>query len=155
MRAALSMLLLACGAACAPEVSTSVPSPDPVEFDSQVYPVLLRDCGFPACHGERSRFLFVAGPGRTRLSADSRPFDPATAEEKELTYERARAMLAIRGTAKLDDTMFLAKPLSKAAGGAGHEGEDVWGFDVYNSRTDPGYLVLQSWAASARGTGEP
>src|ERR1700755_2646142 len=35
-------------------------------FTNDVIPVLLRDCGFQACHGSPERFFRVWGPGRTR-----------------------------------------------------------------------------------------
>src|SRR5215210_4689512 len=74
-----------------------VPAPDYDEFVERVYPLLLRDCGFNACHGDQDRFYQIFGPGRRRLSPDSELFDDATSEEIEASYERARAMLSNDG----------------------------------------------------------
>jgi hypothetical protein len=117
-------------------------------FEREVYPVLLRDCGFPACHGAPERFFQVLGPGRTRASTDVAPFDPALPEEVEHTYNRARSMLAY--SSSVLEALLLRKPLSPAAGGAGHEGLDPWGQDIYLSPVDPGFQVLYAWALKAQ-----
>ncbi len=70
-----------------------VPAPDRAGFAATVYPVLLRDCGFPACHGDARRPLFTPGPGRTRLAAEVALLDPATPAEVDRAYDRARALL--------------------------------------------------------------
>lgn len=123
-----------------------MPAPDPATFEREVYPVLLRDCGFPACHGAPERFFQVLGPGRTRASEDVAPFDPALPEEVEHTYNRARSMLA--HASSVSESLLLRKPLSVRAGGAGHEGLDPWGQDIYRSPFDPGFQVLYAWAQS-------
>lgn len=121
-----------------------VPAPDADAFAATVYPVLLRDCGFPACHGDSERFFQVFGPGRTRLSPTSMPYDPVTADELALSYGRARSML--EGPDGLASAPLLRKPLAKSAGGAGHEGDDVWGQPVYASAQDARWRVLKDWA---------
>ncbi len=105
--------------------------------------MLLRDCGFPACHGNPSRFFRVFGPGRTRYEPDTALFAPATAEELELTYYRARSMLTHEGS--IEQATLLRKPLY-----AGHKGVDAWGVNVYQSRRDPGYATLAAWAETAQ-----
>jgi hypothetical protein len=143
------LLLALFSAACTEESSGSlrVPAPDAEMFEHEVYPVLLRDCGFPACHGAPERFFQVLGPGRVRASSETAPFDPALPEEIEHTYNRARSMLA--HTSSVEEALLLRKPLSPAAGGAGHEGEDLWGRDVYWSAEAPGFQTLYTWARSA------
>ncbi len=61
---------------------TWVAAPDAETFEVAVYPALLRDCGFPDCHGSEERFFRVHGPGRTRLSDASSIYSPATPEEQ-------------------------------------------------------------------------
>lgn len=131
--------------ACAPDDggSLSVPEPDPDAFVATVYPVLLRDCGFPACHGTHERFFQVFGPGRTRLDPSLAPHDPATLDEVALSLARARSMLAA------PDPLLLRKPLATSQGGAGHEGDDEWGQAVYRMRSAPGYVALDAWVRSA------
>ena len=139
----VSCLLL--GACADPDVEVTIPTPDVQSFEVNVYPILLRDCGFPACHGDTRRFFRVFGPGRTRY----RPRDvtpllaPATAEELTASYHRARSMLATDG--KVEDSALLQKPLL-----AGHEGHDEWGQNVYWSAADPSYQTLLRWAHSTR-----
>lgn len=140
-------LLGALGAGCdVPPAETGLPSPNAAEFQETVYPLLLRDCGFPACHGTSERFFQVFGPGRQRLSPVTAPYAPATPDELDLSYSRARSML--KGPGGLSDAPLLRKPLAPSAGGAGHRGNDAWDQNVYASKRDPGYRVLQAWARS-------
>lgn len=144
MRVALIVLSLALGA-CAPDTSALyVPEPDAQEFAVAVYPLLLRDCAFPACHGDRRRFFRVFGPGRTRISSAVLPLDPALPDEVAQTYARARSMLSNNGVVL--DSPLLRKPLATSAGGAGHEGDDNWGGNVYQTQQDPAYVTLKAWA---------
>jgi hypothetical protein len=141
---------LACAAlAAACETSdgtTRVPAPDVTTFELEVYPVLLRDCGFPECHGSAERFFRIYGPGRSRLNTETLTFAPATPEELEQSYDRARSMLAYQ-TSVLDSWL-LRKPLGVAAGGAEHGGEDKWGRNVYETPDAPGYLPIYRWAVA-------
>ena len=127
-----------------PEETMRVPEPSAASFATAAYPVLLRDCGFPACHGDHARFFQVFGPGRARLSPQSMPYDPATPDELALSYARARSMLA--GPDGPRSALLLRKPLATSSGGAGHEGDDVWGQPVYASPDDPRWRVLRDWA---------
>jgi hypothetical protein len=127
-----------------------VPEPDPNMFAEQVYPILLRDCGFPACHGNTDRFFRVYGPGRTRLRAEGQDLlalDPPTDEEIAESYGRARSML--KGVHGVEDSLLIRKPMARSAGGAGHEGEDSWGRNVYQDPQDPAYVTIWKWALSA------
>lgn len=130
------------------QADLSVPRPDEERFAKEVYPILLRDCAFYACHGNTDRFLRVFGPGRTRISSELENFDPATSDEIHHSYERARSML--QGVDDVADSLLLRKPLDSAAGGAGkgHEGTDLWGHNVYRSKDDVAYRTLAAWARS-------
>ena len=140
-------------AACA---SSGVETP-PVEvkrefsvFQKEVYPVLLRDCGFPACHGASERFFRVFGPGRTRLPNDlgvlPEPFELPTGEELSTSQSLALSMI---DREHLQWSLLLRKPLAISAGGAGHLGVDGYGRDVYRTAQDAGFLALARWVYAA------
>jgi hypothetical protein len=118
------------------------------QFQREVYPVLLRDCGFPACHGAPERFFRVWGPGRVRLPGEMttpEAFDlPST---NELSASRALALSMIDEREPLSSPL-LRKPLAVQAGGAGHLGADKYGRDVYRTPQDDGYLVIGRWVLS-------
>jgi hypothetical protein len=133
-------------AACAAEPpALMISTPDRVRFDQDVYPVLLRDCGFNACHGSAERFFQVFGPGRERLPTVMDSLAPAGADELAYSYERARSM--IDATAP-ERSLLLRKPLATIAGGSGHEGTDRLGRNVYQSKLESGYVTLATWVQS-------
>jgi hypothetical protein len=123
--------------------------PDPSFRDFQVvYPVLLRDCGFPDCHGDEDRFYRVWGPGRARLDPDSRAFDAVTGDEASASYAHALSMIDAR---RPEASPLLRKPLAVSAGGSGHGGVDRYGRDVYRTREEAGYVALERWVLSTAG----
>lgn len=139
---------------CAPDVvEVSALHPDEQAFVRDVYPIVLRDCGFPECHGSTQRFYQVFGPGRVRLGpapVDVQAPDvlyPVQQQELIVTYERTRSMLT--RTSGQADFLLLRKPLEVAAGGAGHLGTDRLGRNVYQSKQDPSWLTLKAWAESS------
>lgn len=134
-------------AACAaPEGALAIPDADPAGFRDRVYPILLADCGFPACHGDPRRFFSVFGPGRTRLDPATAIYDPATPDELAHSFTRARSMLiSPEGVRR---SPLLRKPLAVEAGGAGHAGADPWGANVFGSKTDPRFVALFFWATA-------
>lgn len=132
-------LLIACGSEPPP---LTVSTPDRVRFDQEVYPVLLRDCGFNDCHGSSERFFQVLGPGRARLPFVMDPLEPARPEELAYSYERARGMIDASAPER---SLLLRKPLSTSAGGAGHQGTDQLGRNVYQTKTEPGYAAIAAW----------
>jgi len=148
MRLQLNLLaLLAAIAGCAdPERLAQPPELDRARFEAEVYPILLRDCGFPVCHGDTDRFFRVHGPGRTRLDPATLPYDAATDDEIEATFDRARSML----TAVPDplQSLLLRKPLEASAGGGSHVGLDALGRNVYGSREDPSWQAIALWAGA-------
>ncbi|MDH5673307.1 MAG: hypothetical protein OEZ06_14230 [Myxococcales bacterium] len=127
-------------------VDPSLPSPDRERFESEIWPILLRDCGFGACHGSPERFFRVVGPGHIRLDPETRTGDPVTAAELNFSYDRTRSMLDAEDP---EGALLLRKPLSVEAGGAGHEGTDEYGRDIYPDASDPRYQMLADWARSA------
>ena len=120
LRIALLSALCGFALACAEDTPELVlATPDAARFQAEVYPVLLRDCGFHACHGSSERFLQVFGPGRGRLDPLTQPLDPILPAEVGYSYERARSMIDAHAP---EQSLLLRKPLSVEAGGAGHEG---------------------------------
>lgn len=148
------VILIACAllaAGCSAPTSDAQPPPvDECVFERDVYPVLARDCGFPACHGNPARFFRLWGPGRTRMNPDHGPFTPLTAEELEDSFDHARAMLAM--ASEPDQSLLLRKPLEASAGGAAHMGLDAFGRNIYPDREAPGWQTLSQWA---HGEAEP
>jgi len=143
----LTLGLLGCGG----DTPAPVAQADMATFATEVYPILLRDCGFPACHGDSGRFFQVLGPGRSRLpdpTGMQDPRDEATPDEILLSYQHALANIDPDSPGASD---LLRKPLEVAAGGAGHRGVDAAGRDVYASKQAPGYAVLAAWAAAMGG----
>lgn len=134
---------------CAEEQEKPVPARRMFTSFRDVYPVLLRDCGFPECHGAPKRFFRVYGPGRTRLMNDDgtlpEPFDLATADEQELTFQLALSMI---NENSINDSLLLRKPLAVEAGGYGHLAVDPYGRDVYRTTQDTGYVTLARWVFS-------
>jgi hypothetical protein len=118
------------------------------QFQREVYPVMLRDCGFPACHGSPTRFFRVFGPGRVRLpGAKGLPgaFDLPTGDELSTTYSLALSMI---DAADAQRSTLLRKPLAVEAGGAGHLGVDKLGRNIYRTTRDSGYVAIARWVLS-------
>lgn len=136
-------LLSALLAGCASVVEDGAPAErDRGAFDAQVWPVLVRDCGFSECHGSSERFFRVLGPGHERLDPTMRLSAPVTEAELQFSFDRARSMIDASDPAQ---SLLLRKPLEVAAGGSGHEGTDHYGRDVYRSVDDPRFRVLVDW----------
>ena len=133
-------------------VSCEMPPPDAQpprrdfsEFHNTIYPVLLRDCSFAACHGDAGRFFRVWGPGRTRLpgkTSTPEAFDLPTGDELSATYSLSLAFIDANDAAQSD---LLRKPLAIEAGGAAHGGIDAYGRNVYRTVQDSGFAALAAW----------
>lgn len=141
---------------CYSPLPTAPPNPDRAAFGSEIYPILVRDCGFPACHGSPDRFFRVFGPGRTRQFPDTPIPGPASGggldsaelpAEVDATYERARSMLA--GAASASESLLVRKPLEVDQGGAPHFGTDAYGRDVFPDQEDSRYQAILRWADGA------
>jgi hypothetical protein len=144
----VSIALLGAVVGCADETTElAVSTPDRMAFETEVYPVLLRDCAFHACHGSTERFLQVFGPGRGRITPDLKPLDPVAPAEIQHSYDRARSMIDAH---RPEHSLLLKKPLATAAGGSGHEGADELGRNVYQAKLDPGYAAIQRWVLGAQ-----
>jgi hypothetical protein len=158
LRSAAVALACVLAAACAVGCATGKPYDDALpdgssypQFQASVYPVLLRDCAFPECHGGEHRFLQVYGPGRARLDPQTMSADAATDAEMILSYQRSLSMLVT--DADLERSLLLTKPLEPSAGGQGHKGKDQLGRNVYRSKADPAYAAIAAWARAAIGSG--
>ncbi len=153
---ALAVFALTVASGCAFEAPPAgPPTPRYDLFQTDVYPILMRDCGFPDCHGNEARFFRVYGPGRLRMPGLGLEDDidaPVTEAEMRASYERARSMLASAG--RVEDTLLVRKPLEIDRGGAAHMGIDEHGQDVYLSTESEGYRALLAWARTGF-TGAP
>lgn len=139
----IAMLIATLCVGCASVEGDAGPAErDRVAFDQRVWPILVRDCGFSACHGSTERFFRVLGPGHERLDPTMRLTDPVTEAELQFSYDRARSMVEVNDPPL---SPLLRKPLEVAAGGSGHEGTDRYGRDVYRSVDDPSFRVLVEW----------
>jgi hypothetical protein len=133
-------------AGCGAEATPAPPEADIASFALTAYPVLLRDCAFPACHASSERFFQVFGPGRVRLDPSTDSFAEATPDEIAYSMERARSMLV----PEVERSLLLRKPLETAAGGMFHKGADAHGRNVYADTAAPGYQALLAWARASR-----
>jgi len=159
-RAILTCALALLAAACGSDTDGfALPASNKVStFQRDVYPVLLRDCAFPTCHGAPERFFRVWGPGRVRLDPNAPLFDisidPATGLEKKQEPngpELNRTLDSAIGFVDAKDprrSLLLRKPLAAEAGGSGHLGVDRFGRNVYRSMDSEGYVTLSRWVFS-------
>jgi hypothetical protein len=111
-----------------------------------VYPVLMRDCGFHTCHGADERAFRIYGPGRGRLTDDVRALDALTGDEVSLSFSIALSMIDADHPER---SLLLTKPLAVEAGGAAHGGIDDFGRNVYRTKDDEGYKAIAKWVLSA------
>lgn len=118
---------------------------------SDVYPVLIRDCGFHACHGAEERFFRLYGPGRARLDEKLRAFEQVTGEELSLSFSIALSMI---DTDHPERSPLLVKPLALEAGGAAHGGIDDFGRNVYRTKQDEGYKAIERFVLAMAAEGE-
>jgi hypothetical protein len=121
------------------------PVRDRAAFDAQVWPILVRDCGFSECHGSSERFFRVVGPGHERLDPAMRLTEPVTEAELQFSFDRARSMVDMNDPRQ---SPLLRKPLEVSAGGSAHEGTDSYGMDVYRRVDDPAFLALVNWVVN-------
>jgi hypothetical protein len=107
-----------------------------------VYPVLMRDCGFHTCHGSEERLFVIYGPGRARLTDDVRALEALTGDEISLSFSIALSMIDAEHPER---SFLLKKPLAVEAGGYVHGGIDEFGRNVYRTKDDDGYKVIERW----------
>jgi hypothetical protein len=148
---AIGICLAAGGCAEEEPWELSEGSSSSLAFQEGVYPVLLRDCAFFACHGSSERLFQVWGPKRKRLfEADGLTNDQERArvgEEMLKTFDMAISFVDINDPSR---SLLLRKGLDAQAGGTGHLGLDRYGRNVYRSGDSPGYLTLSRWVYSLR-----
>jgi len=124
---------------------------DEAFFRCEVQPVLVRQCAMPACHGNGVRYFRVYARNRLRYGATPTLRDaPLTSYEWRANYDAARALVQ-----SFDDprqSLLVLKPLEPSAGGYFHNVAKVFrgAPDVFGSRTDAEFQVLEAWAAGAR-----
>ena len=123
--------------------------PDPIRFAAEIYPVLLRDCAFAACHGDPVRPLFVPGPGRVRLDPSRALLDPPTEDELLRAYDRARGLVELE-VGRASDEEELPLLLHKTRAGAAHRGRDDHGRNIYEDPRADGFAALLDWIEEAR-----
>ncbi len=147
----LASLLPLAGMGCKGPVPGALPpQADRQVFEAEVFPLLARDCAFPACHGNRDRFfrIYRLNGGPRAVDAELGLDTELTGAELEENYNRAVSMLA--GAPTVEKSLLLCKPLEVSAGGCGHEGVDRESRNVYATKEDPRYQTLLRWAQAAR-----
>jgi hypothetical protein len=130
-------------------------APNLSTFQAETYPVLVRDCAFPTCHGSAQREFRIWGPGRVRLDPNAPLFenetDPFTGKLKPQQPNSAEIAFTVSSATGFIDaknperSLLLRKPLSTEAGGSGHLGVDRFGRNVYRSVDSEGYVALSRW----------
>jgi hypothetical protein len=157
------LLLTGPVAGCADPASgrAAVARRDTSQFEHEVWPVLMRDCGFHACHGSPDRFFRVFGIGRARLfpedeqlpnSGQIKAMSNHVALERDYTLQFALAMI---DPVDPSQSLLLRKPLAIEAGGSGHFGMDKFGRNVYRTTDSAGYLTLARWVLSVADQAPP
>lgn len=143
MRALGVVLVAASALPCGtPPPSTQIPSLDQAAFEANVEPELLASCAYSGCHGAPLRPLRLFSPAGERIAMGLTSNTPLTQEEHRANFIAASAVAA-PSSAPLPD--LLRKPLQEEAGGAGHGGVDRYGRNLYATRDDPRWRVLERW----------
>ena len=136
---AVLFLVGVCGS---PPPPTSVPALDYPAFTALVEPELLGSCAFSNCHGAKDRPMRLYAPAGNRIRKGLPAQDGLGEDEHRANYDRVRAYAAAT-SAELPD--LLRKPLQLEAGGAGHTGVDRYGKNVYPSKADLRWRMLEAW----------
>lgn len=168
-----SSLLSAAGLAALAALSASCLSglkdPEPLAatldeayFRCGVQPILTKSCAAYACHGSSVRYFKLFARNRLRLGGSIAKLNaPMTAGERSWNYDSARAMV---DTTNPDASYLLLKPLDQAAGGfvvgespefkpGGYYHGGATFFEqgnVFLTRTDPDFMVLEKWVHGAK-----
>lgn len=146
---------VACASGCDSKDQATLPQVSYDAFVEHAYPVLMRDCAFPACHGNSERLFQVYGPGRARLPDPEKGgamptlSGPVTKVELDVSFARARSMLLYRQ--EIEQAPLLRKPVQ----GGAHFGTDLWGRNVFASKKATGFVVLRKWAEGADFASKP
>lgn len=137
-----SMIFFALAGPCASAPpTTSVPALDYPVFKQQVETELMGSCGFSNCHGAAARPMRIFALAGNRIRPGL-PTQELTEEEHRANYDRVRSYAA-KTSAELPD--LLRKPLQVEQGGSGHTGVDRFGRNIYGSKADPRWVLLDDW----------
>jgi hypothetical protein len=146
----LAFLAWLAAAGCAQDLVESDPLVvlDAAFFRCRVQPILAKDCGQLACHGDDRRYLKVYSRNRLRRSTlESERNAAFLPEERDANFANARAFVRLDAPAK---SLLLLKPLDETAGGAFHRGAEIFGAgDVFLTTEDPDYQVILQWIEGA------
>jgi hypothetical protein len=105
------------------------------KFQSDVGPWLKSSCAFSNCHSSpQADFYLTCGD---------------TDEQRDANYLRAASFVAL-GTARVDESELLLRPLSPKAGGL-----DLTGGTFFSTRDEDAWRQLRDWAEQYRLTPEP
>lgn len=147
MRALGVVLVAASAFPCGtPPPSTQIPVLDQAAFEAQVEPELLASCAYSGCHGAPLRPMRLFSPAGERIAMGLTSNTPLTQEEHRANFIAASAVAA-PSSAPLPD--LLRKPLQEEAGGAGHGGVDRYGRNIYATKDDARWRVLEQWVGGA------
>ena len=143
-RAAVATTALALAACVELPPPEAVPAPDLATFAADVQPVLDARCATPSCHGRPERPLTVFSPRRYRRDPARRFLDePLAADELAANAASVASFGFTIGSDGLEDSLVLRKPLALAAGGARHQGGEI-----FVSRADREYRALYRWMSA-------
>ena len=144
--ALLALCLLGCQSGL--DATRPPPALDEPYFRCKVQPVLAKSCAMFACHGDGRRFFRVFARNRLRLGGVEKDRNGLLRpEERSANLAAARAMVDPDAPAR---SLLLLKPLESSAGGEFHRGATLYGAgNVFPSRDDPDFKVLDSWVHGA------
>ena len=145
----LSSLFVGALAACSPVENAPAPGlvaalDEPV-FRCRIEPILVRDCGYLACHGQAGSPLRLYSMGKLRLGDSSTlaaRTAPITDAERHLNFLSAQAF-AVAGVDP-EDSWLVRKPLPSSAGGFAHLGGAIW-----SGRDDARGRLIEDWLVGA------
>jgi hypothetical protein len=99
---------------------------DVATFAAEVQPVLDERCAAPSCHGRPERPLAIYSPRRYRREPARRFLDEPLDADELAANARGVASFGFAIDDGLEDSLVLRKPLALAAGGARHEGGEIF-----------------------------
>lgn len=113
-------------------------------FDCKVQSVVTKLCSGFACHGDAARYYTVFARNRLRFGGTEDDRGATMKQiERDFDFNAARIYVDLEDRA---NSQLLMKPLEEAAGGSFHRGAEIFAKgDVFASRDDPDFKVLQDW----------
>ncbi len=121
---------------------------DRAYFRCRVQPVLTKSCATQSCHGDGRRYFHVFARNRLRAQGEEKDRDAMLTDiERNANFESAKGMIDARDPGS---SWLLMKPLEMSGGGYFHRGAEIFGGgNVFATKDDADYQVLQSWALGA------